>query len=102
MQKAKEISEEKVIIVISSLMVWNNTAKKMKQKGTADPVEKNQEEGEEGEEKEEDEEKKEEDEEKKEEGEEGEEGSDAEKKKKAVDIVLTDDEEIPEAAKDMV
>lgn len=53
MTKAKEIGEEKVIIVISSLMVWNKTPKKWKPKGTPDPVEKNlDEEGEEGEEEE--------------------------------------------------
>lgn len=48
MEKAKEISNEKVIIVISSLMVWNKTPKKWKKKGTPDPVKKVQ--GEEGEE----------------------------------------------------
>jgi len=52
MTKAKEIGEEKVIIVISSLMVWNKTPKKWKPRGTPDPVEKNAEEGEEGEEEE--------------------------------------------------
>lgn len=51
MTKAKEIGEEKVIIVISSLMVWNKTPKKWKPRGTPDPVEKNpDEEGEEAEE----------------------------------------------------
>ena len=48
LEKAKELDEEKVLIIISSLMVWNNTPPKMKERGTKDPVPK--EEGEEGEE----------------------------------------------------
>lgn len=104
MQKAKDIQEEKVIVVISSLMVWNNTPRKFKNRGEPDPVVK--EEGEEGEEAEEEPADKEEEEpEAKSEGaepKEGEEDAENSKMLRTQDIVLTDDEEIPEEPKDLV
>jgi hypothetical protein len=97
MQKAKELDEEKVLIIISSLMVWNDTPKKLKEKGTKDPVVKGEgdEEGEEGEQEEEpkepSEKAEEEDEENKSQKEEGEEGE-----KKKVVVEVSDEEVIEE------
>lgn len=99
MQKAKEIADEKVIIVISSLMVWNNTPRKWKEKGQPDPVHKNKDDDEEAEEepKDEGEPRDEEDADKKEDE------DDADRTaNKTQDIVLTDDEDIPEVPKELV
>lgn len=104
-EKAKELDEEKVLIIISSLMVWNNTPPKLKEKGTKDPVVKGEGEGEEGEddEKKEEEEPVEADEEKEEPAaEDAEKGSQEGDKEKRPEIEFSEEEEIEDLPKDMV